>query len=81
MSNLFFEKPILNSPYECPTQHWELDETGQPTGKILDHRRLADFFMPIPKPRRRKGRNANQISIEFSDNEGLSTDSQEIPGE
>jgi hypothetical protein len=28
MDNQFFERPILNSPYEYPTQHWELDEYG-----------------------------------------------------
>jgi hypothetical protein len=24
MTNAFFERPILNSPYEYPTRHWEL---------------------------------------------------------
>jgi type III restriction enzyme len=31
MPNPFFGHPILNSPYVCPTRHWELDEQGQPT--------------------------------------------------
>jgi len=31
MENPFFEHPILNSPYECPARHWELDAEGQPT--------------------------------------------------
>ena len=35
----FFLKPILNSPYEYPGRHWELDEHGQPTNRI--HRRAA----------------------------------------
>ena len=26
-SNPFFEKPILNSPYEYPLAHWELDKS------------------------------------------------------
>lgn len=30
MSNPFFDRPIVNSPYEYPRQHWELDESGQP---------------------------------------------------
>jgi hypothetical protein len=30
MSNPFFDHPILNSPYEPPTRHWELDGQGQP---------------------------------------------------
>ena len=54
MSDAFFEKPILNSPYECPTRHWELDAHGQPTQKILERRRRAEFITPIPKPRKRK---------------------------
>ena len=56
MSNLFFEKPILNSPYDYPSQHWELDETGQPTHKVIDARRRAEFITPIPKPKKRKAK-------------------------
>lgn len=58
MSNLFFEKPILNSPYDYPSLHWELDETGQPTQKIVEARRQAEFITPIPKPKKRKAKNA-----------------------
>lgn len=28
MSERFFDRPILNSPYEYPARHWELDESG-----------------------------------------------------
>ena len=34
MSNPFFDHPILNSPYEYPQRHWELDSDGQPTQRI-----------------------------------------------
>ncbi len=27
-ANPFFERPILNSPYEVPLRHWELDANG-----------------------------------------------------
>ncbi|MCX5935960.1 MAG: DEAD/DEAH box helicase family protein [Pseudanabaena sp. LacPavin_0818_WC45_MAG_42_6] len=54
MSHQFFEKPILNSPYEIPTQHWELDKSGQPTNQLTKSRRPAEFISPIPKPRKRK---------------------------
>ena len=30
MENPFFDYPIINSPYAYPSQHWELDEEGQP---------------------------------------------------
>jgi hypothetical protein len=31
MSDPFFDRPILNSPYDYPKRCWELDEAGQPT--------------------------------------------------
>ena len=54
MSNPFFDHPILNSPYECPTKHWELDPDGQPTQQVKPTRRRAEFITPIPKPKKRK---------------------------
>ncbi len=75
MQNQFFDHPILNSPYEYPAQHWELDETGQPTQKIVDSRRKADFITPIPKPRKRKQKVAEtQQEIVFDEGKGLSTE-------
>ena len=50
MQNQFFERPILNSPYENPSRHWELDASGQPTQRILENRRPAEYITPIPKP-------------------------------
>jgi type III restriction enzyme len=52
----FFRTPILNSPYECPSRHWELDELGQPTQSVIETRRAAKFISPIPKPRKQKGK-------------------------
>jgi type III restriction enzyme len=75
VENLFFEKPILNSPYEYPTQHWELDSTGQPTQQILPSRRKADFITPIPKPRKKKGE-GDQANLVFDEGKGLSTTEQ-----
>ena len=76
MSNLFFEKPILNSPYEYPNRHWELDETGQPTQRIIENRRRAEFITPIPKPRKRKAA-AGQQRFVFDEGKGLSTEQQQ----
>jgi len=50
----FFERPILNSPYEYPNRHWELDKDGQPTEKLIEHRRRAEFISPIPKAKKKK---------------------------
>ena len=62
MSNPFFDHPILNSPYEYPPRHWELDDTGQPTQQIIETRRRAKFITPIPKPKKRKSRRAGSDS-------------------
>ncbi len=75
MSNPFFDQPILNSPYEYPTRHWELDEYGQPTQQVKNARRRADFITPIPKPKKRKGV-GEQESFAFDEGKGLSTEDQ-----
>lgn len=75
MSDQFFNQPILNSPYEYPDRHWELDE-GQPTQKIIERRRIADFITPIPKPKKQKKKN-EQLKIVLDEGKGLSTQEQE----
>ena len=76
MPNPFFDHPILNSPYECPQRHWELDPSGQPTQRKIDTRRRAEFITPIPKPKKRK-RAAEQDEIVFDEGKGISTKQQQ----
>ncbi|MEB3885784.1 BPTD_3080 family restriction endonuclease [Lyngbya sp. CCY1209] len=77
MVSQFFEQPILNSPYECPQYHWELDDDGQPTGKKIRSRRRAEFLTPIPKPKRRRDQNLGvQQSLALGDVQGISDESQ-----
>ena len=76
MDNRFFEQPILNSPYEYPKQYWELDAEGQPTQRIIESRRRAEFITPIPKPRKRKG-SAGQRELIFDEGKSLSTEKQQ----
>ena len=76
MNNQFFERPILNSPYEYPARYWELDEHGQPTQQIIESRRQAEFITPIPQPRKRKAP-AEQRSLALDEGKGLSTDKQQ----
>ena len=64
-----------NSPYEYPTRYWELDESGQPTQRIIEHRRRAEFITPIPKPKKRKQSKA-QLELVFDEGKGLSTQEQ-----
>jgi hypothetical protein len=56
MDNRFFERPVLNSPYNYPGQYWELDGQGQPTQRIIETRRRAEFITPIPKPKSRRAK-------------------------
>ncbi len=74
-SDTFFERPILNSPYDYPARHWELDASGQPTQRIIDSRRRAEFITPIPKPKKRKG--GDQSALVFDEGKGLSTSEQQ----
>ena len=76
MDNQFFERPILNSPYDYPARYWELDEHGQPTQQIIESRRKAEFITPIPKPRKRRGE-ATQAELVFDEGKGLSTEKQQ----
>ena len=76
MENPFFDQPILNSPYEYPTRHWELDADGQPTQNRIDTRRRANFITPIPKPKKRTTKE-NQGVLPFDEGEGLSTQKQQ----
>lgn len=74
MDNRFFEQPIRNSPYEYPMEHWELDNQGQPTQRIIESRRRAKFITPIPKPKKRK---TKQTGFVFDEGKGLSTEGQQ----
>jgi type III restriction enzyme len=76
MTNPFFDQPIPNSPDEYLARHWELDDQGQPTQRMLESRRRAEFITPIPQPRNRKG-SAAQQPIVFDEGQGLSIQAQQ----
>src|ERR1700680_5120912 len=75
MSDAFFDHPILNSPYDYPVRHWELDDAGQPTQRTIELRRGAKFVTPIPKPKKRKA--AAQSDFIFDEGKGISTKEQQ----
>jgi type III restriction enzyme len=77
MTDQFFEQPILNSPYEYPAQHWELDQDGQPTNQIVPRRRRAEFLTPIPKPKKRRQNQEVQKELVLYSADGLSTEAQQ----
>ena len=49
----FADNPIINSPFDRPKSHFELDGDGQPTGKKLSDRRESIYVVPVPAARRR----------------------------
>ena len=75
MDDRFFKEPILNSPYAYPGRHWDLDESGQPTGQIVEGRRKASFVTPIPKAKKQK--KSAQSQLVFDEGKGLSTEAQQ----
>ncbi len=54
MTDRFFDSPVLNSPYQTPARHWELDDHGQPTGQIVESRRRSSLQTPVPAPKKIK---------------------------
>jgi hypothetical protein len=60
MAGAALDNPILNGPYDAPSQHFELSASG-PTGTILEGRRPSESFIPVPSPR--KGKHKAQQSI------------------
>jgi type III restriction enzyme len=72
----FFERPILNSPYAFPARHWELDADGQPTNRIIETRRRSDLITPVPKPKKRR-QSGKQASFVLGADDDLSTQEQE----
>ena len=56
--------PVLNNPYDEPSCHFELDANG-PTGAIVETRRPSEFFVPVPKPKKGKGKQIEQVTFDF----------------
>lgn len=77
MTKTFFDRPILNSPYEVPRLHHALDKDGQPMDMPpVQGRRRSELITPVPKPRKKKNK-PEQGKLALGDKEGLSTAEQE----
>jgi type III restriction enzyme len=59
----FTDNPIINSPFERPQWHFELDDEGQPTGKKLPDRRESVQVVPVPAAKRR-GPRQRELALE-----------------
>ena len=75
MSQAFYERPILNSPYEYPGRHWKLDARGQPTDEIVASRRTAEFISPVPATKAQSGK-STQLRLALGE-KALSTAEQQ----
>jgi type III restriction enzyme len=76
MDDSFFERPILNSPYEYPGRHWQLED-GLPTDRIIPNRRRSELMTPVPKPQKRRRRPAGQAEMVLEGGDGRSTGERE----
>ena len=72
MSLTFAAQPILNSPYEYPSRHWQL-ENGAPSDRIVEMRRQSEYVTPVPPARRQAGQGALTLGVA-----GLSTEEQQF---
>ena len=75
----FFEQPIINSPYQYPNKHWELDESGQPTQSINEIRRPSSLLTPVPKARTSKNQSNqsdNQMDMNLDIDNQISSEKQ-----
>jgi len=52
MKQVIIENPIINSPFQEPTQHFRFSEEGI-TDQIEPGRRPSSFFVPMPKPKKK----------------------------
>ncbi|WP_369126386.1 BPTD_3080 family restriction endonuclease [Roseovarius nitratireducens] len=70
----FFEKPVLNTPYAMPTRHWELDDDGRPTDRVIDSRRRSDLISAMPQSKSRKGLQQDELDLSTEGLGGLGID-------
>ena len=70
LSNSFYERPILNSPYHAPTLHHPLDDNGQPLeGEPIQGRRPSKFIVPVPASRKKAAAAQASLDLEtYTDN-------------
>ena len=62
MADRIIENPIINSPYRAPDSHFRFDDDGI-TNEIVPGRRPSQYFIPVPRPRKR----GQQIELDFAE--------------
>lgn len=74
----FTDNPIITSPFDPPSFHYELGEDGQPTGVKLRNRRESIQIVPVPAARRR---GPKQEELALFDEEGAKVTSNALINE
>jgi type III restriction enzyme len=54
MKQVVIENPVINSPFKEPTRNFKFTEEGI-TDEILQGRRTSSYFVPIARPKKKKG--------------------------
>jgi type III restriction enzyme len=62
VADRIIENPIINSPYREPDRHFRFDDDSI-TNEIVPGRRPSQYFIPVPRPRKR----GQQIELEFAE--------------
>ena len=52
MPQVVIDNPILNSPFDEPTRHFEFGDEGI-TNEIVEKRRTSSYFIPIAQPKKK----------------------------
>ncbi|RME70736.1 MAG: restriction endonuclease subunit R [Chloroflexi bacterium] len=63
MSRSIITNPVINSPFEEPQRHFRFTDAGI-TNEIVPERRLSAYFVPVPRPKQKGGR---QMAMAFED--------------
>ena len=62
VADRIIENPIINSPYREPDSYFRFDDDGI-TNEIVTGRRPSQYFVPVPRPRKR----GQQIELDFAE--------------
>jgi len=62
VADRIIENPIINSPYKAPDKHFKFDDDGI-TNEVIPGRRPSQYFVPVPRPRKR----GQQVELDFAE--------------
>lgn len=60
MTRQVIDNPIINRPFDAPSRHWRFDEDGLIVPEIDEGRRPSESWIPVPQPKKRRGRAVQQ---------------------